>query len=81
VALAEAIAALFVAGAVTDLRPYLGQERATASGDALASRTAPRMRPAEPPARTALAAPAIPAGPPAAAADGMGTRSTAHSAG
>jgi len=55
-ALAEAIAALFVAGAVTDPRPYLGQERATAPGGTLASRTVPRMRPAEPPDRAAAAA-------------------------
>jgi enediyne polyketide synthase len=47
-ALAQAVAALFAAGAVTDLEPYLGQTRATASGGTLASRTVPRMRPAEP---------------------------------
>jgi hypothetical protein len=68
--LAEAIAALFVAGAITDLRPYLGPERATAPGGTLASRTVPRMRPAEPPA---AGAPAIPAGPPAAAAGSYGS--------
>ena len=47
-ALAQAIAALFAAGAITDLAPYLGQARAAASGGTLASRTVPRMRPAEP---------------------------------
>jgi acyl transferase domain-containing protein len=49
VALAEAIAALFVAGAITDLRPYLGPERATAPGGTLASRTVPRTRPGRAP--------------------------------
>jgi enediyne polyketide synthase len=47
-ALAQAVAALFAAGAITDLAPYLGQARAAASGGTLASRTVPRMRPAEP---------------------------------
>jgi hypothetical protein len=58
-ALAQAVAALFAAGAITDLEPYLGRARATAPGGTLASRTVPRMRPAEPlaPAR----APASPA--------------------
>jgi len=46
--LAQAVAALFAAGAVTDLAPYLGESRATASGGTLASRTVPQMRPAEP---------------------------------
>jgi enediyne polyketide synthase len=49
VALAQAVAALFAAGAVTDLAPYLGQPRAAARpGGTLASRTVPRMRTAEP---------------------------------
>jgi enediyne polyketide synthase len=56
VALARAVAALFAAGAVTDLAPYLGQPRAARSGGTLASRTVPRMRTAEP------LAPARPAG-------------------
>ena len=47
-ALAQAVAALFAAGAITDLEPYLGRARATAPGGTLASRTVPRMRPAEP---------------------------------
>ena len=78
-ALAEAIAALFAAGAVTDLRPYLGQERATASGGTLASRAVPRMRPAEPPARPAPATGAVTGRPATSAADSYG--STAHPAG
>lgn len=44
VALAQAVAALFAAGAVTDLAPYLGQPRTARSGSTLASRTVPRMR-------------------------------------
>ena len=56
VALAQAVAALFAAGAVTDLAPYLGQTRPARSGGTLASRTVPRMRTAEP------LAPARPAG-------------------
>jgi hypothetical protein len=56
VALAQALAALFAAGAITDLAPYLGQARPTRSGGTLASRTVPRMRTAEP------LAPARPAG-------------------
>ena len=55
--LTQAIAALFAAGAVTDLTPYLGPTRPTASGGTLASRPVwpvPRMRPAE--ARAARAA-------------------------
>jgi acyl transferase domain-containing protein len=51
-ALAQAVAALFAAGAVDDLAPYLGQARAVASGGTLASRTVPRMRAAEPLAPT-----------------------------
>jgi enediyne polyketide synthase len=42
-AMAQAVAALFAAGAVTDLTPYLGQARAAGSGGTLASRTVPRM--------------------------------------
>jgi hypothetical protein len=56
VALAQAVAALFAAGAITDLAPYLGQARPARSGGTLASRTVPRMRTAEP------LAPARPAG-------------------
>jgi hypothetical protein len=53
VALARAVAALFAAGAITDLAPYLGQARPVRSGGTLASQTVPRMR-TEPlaPART-----------------------------
>ena len=46
--MAQAVAALFAAGAVTDLAPHLGQARATGSGGTLASRTVPRMRTGEP---------------------------------
>ncbi len=56
VVLAQAVAALFAAGAITDLAPYLGQARPARSGGTLASRTVPRMRTAEP------LAPARPAG-------------------
>jgi hypothetical protein len=86
-ALAQAVAALFAAGAVTDLGPYLGQPRATASGGTLASRTVPRMRPAEPLAPAAEvsgrtgAANGAGAADRAGAADGTGPRSAACSAG
>jgi enediyne polyketide synthase len=45
--LAKAIAALFAAGAITDLGPFLMSSRPAGT---LASRTVPRMRDAEPPA-------------------------------
>jgi hypothetical protein len=45
--LAKAIAALFAAGAITDLGPFLTSSRPAGT---LASRTVPRMRDAEPPA-------------------------------
>jgi len=53
--LTQAIAALFTAGALTDLTPFLAASRACVSGgtvsrETLASRTVPRMRDAEPPA-------------------------------
>ena len=53
--LTKAIAALFTAGALTDLTPFLAASRACVSGvtvsrETLASRTVPRMRDAEPPA-------------------------------
>ncbi len=47
VALAQVVAALFAAGAITDLAPHLGPARAAGSGGTLASRTVPRMRTAE----------------------------------
>jgi enediyne polyketide synthase len=47
---AQAVAALFAAGAITDVGPFLATSR---SADTLASRTVPRMRTAEPPARHA----------------------------
>jgi 3-oxoacyl-(acyl-carrier-protein) synthase len=49
-ALAQALAALFTAGAVTDLTPYLAPARPLGSTpwDTLASKTVPRMRVAEP---------------------------------
>ena len=59
-ALTQALAALFAAGALTDLTPFLRQGRAgRVSGSTLASRTVPRMRAAEPlaPARPAGAGP------------------------
>jgi hypothetical protein len=48
--LAQALAALFTAGAVTDLMPFLAPARAPGSAipDTLASKTVPRMRDAEP---------------------------------
>jgi len=56
--LAEAIAALFAAGAVTDLTPFLAPARPAVSGGTLASKTIPRMRAAEPPALGRPPAPA-----------------------
>jgi len=56
--LAEAIAALFAAGAVTDLTPFLAPARPSVPGGTLASRTVPRMRAAEPPALPGSPAPA-----------------------
>ena len=62
-ALTQAIAALFTAGAITDLRPWLaylpppGSPGVDAGPDPLASRTVPRMRVAEEPG---LAPPAAP---------------------
>ena len=62
--LIQAIAALFTAGALTDLTPFLGPARPTVSGGTLASRPVvakvPRMRTAEAPG---------PPGPPAIEAD------------
>jgi enediyne polyketide synthase len=80
-ALAQAVAALFAAGAVTDLAPYLGEARATVSGGTLASRTVPRMRPAEPLAPAAGAHGSTGAAGGAQAAGGTGARSAARSAG
>ena len=71
--LIQAIAALFTAGALTDLTPFLGPARPTVSGGTLASRPVvahvPRMRTAEAPG---------PPGPPAIEADsGAHGRTTA----
>ncbi len=78
-AMAQAVAALFAAGAITDLAPYLGQARATGPGGTLASRTVPRMRTGEPlaPAGTPVSGVAGAAG----ADGGTGPRSAARSAG
>ena len=68
--LAQALAALFTAGAVTDLTPFLAPARPLGTGpwDTLASKTVPRMRMAEPDA------------PPAAGAgNGMRKRTAARS--
>src|SRR6266700_3615938 len=72
-ALTQAIAALFTAGALTDLTPFLGPARPSVSGGTLASgpvvARVPRMRTAEAPG---------PPGPPAIEADsGAGGRTTA----
>jgi hypothetical protein len=87
-AMARAVAALFAAGAVTDLTPYLGQARATGSGGTLASRTVPRMRTGEPlaPAGAPVTGGADRAGAAgvagvAGADGGTGPRSAARSAG
>ncbi len=68
--LAQALAALFTAGAVTDLTPFLAPARplGTAPWDTLASKTVPRMRMAEPDAPQA-----------AGAGNGMSERTAARS--
>jgi enediyne polyketide synthase len=70
---AEAVAALFAAGAITDLTPLL---TASSSTDTLARRTVPRMRMAELPARQAPREPDL-AGQPDGAAE---RKTTARSA-
>jgi len=87
-ALAEAIAALFTAGAVTDLTPLLAPAGPPVAGATLASSAVPRMRTAEPPGPTgppalpALAGPAGPAGPAVSeAGSGAGGRTEVRSAG
>ncbi len=69
--LAEAIAALFAAGAVTDLTPFLAPARPSVSGGTLASKIVPRMRAAEPPA---------PGRPPAPAASEAGSGTSGRTA-
>jgi 3-oxoacyl-(acyl-carrier-protein) synthase len=73
-ALAQALAALFTAGAVTDLTPFLAPARPLGSTpwDTLASKTVPRMRVAEP-----QAAPDAPQA--AGAGDGVRERTAARS--
>ena len=63
-ALAQALAALFTAGAVSDLTPFLAPARPLGSAPwgTLASRTVPRMRVAEPDAPQAAGAGNVTAG-------------------
>jgi hypothetical protein len=82
--LTQAVAAMFAAGAITDLRPLLALSGpagsagagAGAEADTLASRTVPRMRIAEQPASTS-APPAAPTE--GAAGHGMGARTAVRS--
>ena len=72
----EAIAALFAAGAITDLTPFLAPAGPPVDGGTLASRTVPRMRAAEPPALAGLpmvAEPPMVAGPPVPTASEAGS--------
>jgi hypothetical protein len=74
--LAEAIAALFTAGAITDLTPFLAPAGPPVAAGTLASRTVPRMRTAEP---TGPPTPPAPAGPPPLAGPPAPTASQAGS--